>query len=690
MDRRSFLKAGGIGLFALIGAGVGVYSQVPVIPSRPDPDLNAASGWVAYRDGRYTLTVPRAEMGQNIATAMKQIACTELDVAWNLVDVALHHTGGAGLKPTVGSESVHLFTEPLAQACAALRDAISEGHSIGEVVVEERPTTALKVFQGGGAIGKSPEIAQGLEIVTGQPLYAADVDLPGMRFGRVLRAPASTEVPSRPVAWNTNAAHAVRGFVAIVEDAGPAIGQSVGLGIVAERPGALDTIAEALAVEWEVGADHPRADIEANIDVDRALARGPLSHIALNGTPEDGPWEVDLRFDIPACAHAAIEPRAAVSDWRDGHLRLWTGTQDAFYVRDFVSDAFGLTLEQVLVQSTRVGGAFGGKTICTVEAEAAALSMAVEAPVKVQWTRPQEFALAFHRPPSSHRTKARLIGGQISDWEHDQVSSHIMFTAAVVPSWMQAGTDLFAGDGGVERGMVVPYRLGRARAAYDALRLPIHTGPWRGLGAGPNALVTESAIDEAARRAGTDPLEFRLAHILDPRLADVLGTVGNLSGWFDTPQATTLGGLRFGRGVACGVYKGVSYAATIAEVAVDSDGHTKVTRLWCTHDCGHVINPDQVKAQCEGNLLWGLGMVLSDHLSADRGRVTAEYFSDAPIPTLFETPEIVVSLIASSAPPVGAGETAMVSGPGAIANAIRAATGHRLVTFPARPEALAL
>jgi CO/xanthine dehydrogenase Mo-binding subunit len=689
MDRRFFLKAGGVGLFALIGAGLGVYSQVPVIPNRPSPDLEAAAGWIAYSDGRYTLIVPRAEMGQNIATAMKQIACTELDAAWGVVDVVLHDTNRLGLKPTVGSESIQLFTEPLAQACAALRDAIADGRSIGQVEVVARPIKALKVFQGGGTVGQSPQISQGTEIVTGQPLYAADVDLPGMLFGRILRAPASTEVPSRPVAWDADAARSVPGFVAIVEDASPAIGQAVGLGIVARRPGALDTVVDALAVEWEIGDDHPHADIEGTIDVDNALAQGDLPHRALDGTPPDGSWDVDLRFDIPATAHAPIEPRAAIADWRDGDLRLWAGTQDAFYIRDFVADAFGLNPERVLVQSTRIGGAFGGKTICTVEAEAAALSMAVGAPVKVQWTRPQEFALSFYRPPSSHRIKARLADGQISSWHHNQVSSHIMFTAAVVPGWMQAGTDLFAGDGGVERGMVVPYRLGQARAAYDAIRLPIHTGPWRGLGAGPNALSTESAIDEAARLAGIDPLEFRLAHIDDMRLAGVLRAVGELSDWSKTPQSRRQGDTRVGRGVACGVYKGVSYAATVAEVAVDPHGRAQVTRFWCTHDCGLVINPDQVKAQCEGNLLWSLGMVLSDHLPTENGRVVAEFFADAPIPKLSETPEIVVSLVESSAPPVGAGETAMVSGPGAIANAIRAATGHRLVSFPAKLAALA-
>ena len=678
MNRRKFLAAAGVGLVVLIGAGVGVWSQVPVIPESPEPDAQAALGWIAHQGGRFTLHLPRAEMGQNIATALKQVACAELGVEWDRVEVALHATDTIGrVMATVGSASVAMFAEPLAQACAALRDALAAGRRDGIVSVTPRPTSILRAFRTGGLIGASPEIVQGREIVTGAPLYAADIRLPGMLFGRVLRAPAPTEVASRPRRWDLAAARAMPGFVAVVEDCGPALGKAQGLGIVATRPGALQAVAEALAVEWQVEGAAP----EGKIDVDAHLARGNLPHAVLDGAPEPGPWDVDLRLDLPLAAHAAIEPRAAVARVAEGRLKVWAGTQDAFYIRDVLSDAFGLPSDRVSVQSCRIGGAFGGKTICTVEAEAAALALATGTPVKVQWTRAQEFAQGFHRPPSSHRIRARLQDGRITDWDHAQVSSHILFTSAVVPAWMQAATDRFAGDGGVARGMAAPYRLGRARAGYDLVRLPIHTGPWRGLGAGPNALAIESAIDEAARAAGADPLVFRLAHVGDARLAGVLTRVAEAARWGAAPVAG-LPGERTGRGLACGIYKDNSYAAAVADVAVDARGRVRVTALWCAHDCGLVINPDQVRAQCEGNLVWGLGMVLSDGLPTDTGRVSAETFADAPIPRLSEVPPIRVDLITSDHPPAGAGEPAIVAGPGAIANAIRAATGVRPTRFP--------
>lgn len=250
MRRRTFLTAAAGGLVAVIGGGAAVWSRVPVIPERPDPDADTALGWIAHADGRFTLTLPRAEMGQNIATALKQVACAELGAEWDTVDVVLHGTGMARVKATVGSESVMLFTVPLALACAALRDALAEGRATGVVTVMERPLSELRALRMGGLIGASPEIVQGRGIVTGADLFAADVRRPGMLFGRVLRAPASVETASHPRRWSVEAARAVPGFVAVVEDCGPPIGQAQGLGIVAARPGALEAIAAALAVDW--------------------------------------------------------------------------------------------------------------------------------------------------------------------------------------------------------------------------------------------------------------------------------------------------------------------------------------------------------------------------------------------------------------------------------------------------------
>lgn len=691
MRRRTLLAGAAGGLVVVIGAGVGVVTQMPVTPEAPTPEMTEGLGWIAYRDGRFTLTLPRVEMGQNIATALKQVACVELGADWDAVTVSLHSTHDmAPVRSTVGSESVMRFMEPLAQACASLRDAIAAGRASGDVALAPRPRAQLRAFQKDAFDPAPSEIAQGRAIVTGQPLYAADVRRPDMLHGRVLRALAPLERATRPRMWNLDAARAVPGFIAVVEACGPAIGGAAGLGIVASRPGAIDDVAAALQVVWE-GGDAPQeqeADVDpfTAIDIDARLARGALPHVVVDGDPVDGDWDVDLRIDVPLAAHGAIEPRAAVAEWRDGALTVWSGTQDAFFVRAVLADQFGLAAEGIVVQTCRVGGAFGGKMFCSVEAEAAALAKAVGAPVKVQWTRPQEFAQGFHRPPSSQRIRARVKEGRITDWDHARVSSHVILTAAILPRWLQQGADFFVGDEGAASGMTPPYDLGAARASYDLTRLPVHTGPWRGLGAGPNGLAVESAMDDLAARAGVDPLVFRLNHVQDPRLAAVLTRLGEISEWGG--PATAAPDRRTGRGLACGVYNGKSYAAVAADVAVASSGAVAVTRLWCVHDCGLVVNRDQVRAQCEGNLAFSIGLILTDALPVAQGRVVAESFFDAPIPRASDTPLIVVDLVESDNPPTGAGETAMAAGPGAIANAIRSATGRRPTRFPVTPSAL--
>lgn len=690
--RRHFLQASA----ATLSVGFLAGCALPVIPKRPAPALGDASGWIRFDGQRYTLVIPRVEMGQNIATALKQIACAELGIPLDSLAVELHSTRSIRrVRASVGSDSVKDFAVPLAQACATLRDAVAAGLKPGAVQARERPLSELRSLRKGAPlIGRSVPIEQGPAIVTGQPLFAGDVRRPGMRFGRVLRAPASPELASRAVRMDETAARAVPGFVQLVRDERLLLGLSEGVGIVAATPGALQAIEQALQIEWAIGGAFDASTVAAAVDVD-ARVRGPGSlanAVHKDRVPTDAPWDVDLRIDVPLAAHAPIEPRCAVgAPTADGGLELWVGTQDVFYQRDVVAKVLGLNEERIVVHGQRVGGAFGGKTICTVELEAALLATATRAPVKVQWTRSQEFALGFHRPPSSHRIRVRLKDGRLQDWWHAFASSHILFTNAVVPPWLQRITD-FIGDDGVARGSVLPYKAAARRTEFDLARIPVYTGPWRGLGAGPNVFAIESAIDECAIKAGVDPVKFRLDNLEDARLARCLSRVAQAAGWqagTDTGANASAAGVRRGRGVACGIYKAMSYAAVVADVEVDmATGSVRVTRLWCAHDCGRVINPDQVRAQCEGNLVWGLGMVLVESLPVAGSRVAAATFIDSPIPRFADVPRMDVLLVDEGEPATGAGETAIVASGAAIANAIRAATGVRPARLPLKPADL--
>ncbi|MCW5609426.1 MAG: xanthine dehydrogenase family protein molybdopterin-binding subunit [Rubrivivax sp.] len=679
LTRRGLLVGGGALLVAFQPG-----CALPVIPRRPAPDLEAAAGWIAHAGGRYTLVLPRVEMGQGVLTALHQVACEELGIGWDALQTRLHDS--ASLPPvraTVGSESVQAYALPLAQACATLRDAVARGQAGGRLVVQPRPIEALRFMRRGGAqVGRSPPPLQGRAIVTGAPLYAADQRPPGLLFGRVLRAPVVPELRSRLRAFDAAAARAVPGFVALVQDDALRLGAAPGLGIVARTPGALDRIAAALAPQWEVDGGFDAATVDALLDIDARLARGRPAHAVVREPLPDGGarWDVDLRFDIPAAAHGAIEPRAAGARVAEGRATLWAGTQDVFYVRDVVARRLGLDEAAVTVHGCRVGGAFGGRTLCTVELEAALLARAADAPVKVQWTRAQELAQGFHRPPSSHRVRVRLAGTRVVAWQHAQASGHILLTNAALPPWLQRIASL-RGDGGVARGALPPYRLGARDIGFDLVRLPVFTGPWRGLGAAANGFVVESAIDACARAAGVDPLAFRLAHADDPRLARVLQRVAALAGWA-APRAAPPAGVRRGRGIAGGVYKGASWAAVVADVEIAADAAVRCTALWCVHDGGRVIHPGLVRAQCEGNLVWGLSMLWCDALPIADSRVAATGFDAAPVPRLADVPPMRVELVDGDEPPGGAGETAIVCAAAALANALTDASGRRPLRLP--------
>ncbi len=688
MKRRQFLAAAGAGVLTVTLAGC---SLVPVIPKRPTSTANDALGWIRHENGRYTLWLPSAEMGQQISVALQGLAAAELGVPPAQVHLQLPSTRHiARVRATVGSASVQDFALPLARACATLREALAQGQTTGTLAARDIPASALRSLQPRTGAAKEAAVAPGQlhALVTGQPLFAGDTRLPGLLYGRVLRAPVSAEITSRPQAWNEKAARADPACVAVVQHPRLAQMGSLGLGIVARTPSALDRIEAALAVQWEVDGAFGQPAIDERIDIDTHLRRGALQHrLRKDDLPTDTAWTLDLRMDVPLAAHAPIEPRSATAHWLAAAdqgiaLKVWAGTQDLFYVRDVLARQFSLNAERIEVQACRIGGGFGGRTLCTVELEAAVLAQAVGAPVKVQWSRAQEFAQGFQRPPSSHRVRARVQGGRITHWWHALASSHILFTPAAMPVWMQTLADL-AGDSGVARGAQMQYDVPQQRIEFTAHRLPVHTGPWRGLGAGPNTLVVESAMDECARLAGADPLDWHLQHTTDARLAQVLHRAAAEARWPARPasDATTLRG----RGIAGGIYKGVSYAAAVADVEVQrATGQVRVVALWCAHDCGLVLQPDGVHAQTEGNLVWCLGMVLHEQLPVARSGVAAASFADYPLPRMGDVPPLHVHLIDSSAPPTGAGETAMVAGAGAIANALRDATGVRFTRLPVR------
>jgi isoquinoline 1-oxidoreductase subunit beta len=666
MKRRQLLSYSGA---AVAVSFLPACSVIPVIPKRPAPNASDAAGWIRYEQGHYTLFIPRAEMGQHVSVALAQIACDALGIEWAQLKLQLPSSQSIKrVRATVGSDSIKDFSEPLKAACENLRKQLQ-----AQGIATRRSTQPPLV-------GRSPLNPSSLAIATGQALFASDVHLKGMLYGRVLRSPISPEIRSQMMTMNREAARKVSGFVSLIEDDLLRFANSLGVGIVASTPSALDRIEAALAIDWKV--EPPTTDKPLR-SLSERLKKGALRYELKSQTfRTQAAWSVDLSFSVPRAAHAAIEPRCAVAFYQNEGLRLWVGSQDLFYQQDVIAKKLGLSEERIEVQAMRMGGAFGGKTISTVELEAAVLSKHTQAPVKVQWTRAQEFSHAFHRPSSTHRLRATLKNGRIEQWWHAFLSSHILFTGAVVPAWMQPFTD-FIGDDGVARGAMHPYEIEQQRIEFDLYRSDIHTGPWRGLGAAPNNWVIESVMDECARIAKIDPIQFRVQHTPNARLARSLVAVAKLSNWSQKAFSDTK--YWRGRGVASGIYKGMSYAAVVADVQIErTTGVITVTQLWCVHDCGLCINPDGVKAQVEGNLVWCVGMALVEELPSKNAEVSARNFGESPLLRINQIPLMNIQLIDQGEPPTGAGETAMVAGVAAITNAIKDACGFRVTQLPIR------
>lgn len=710
LSRRRFLEALGWSAAGITVAAGGVGTFVPrsVLPHRGAPTPADASAWLSLRpDGTIEILSPRAEIGQGIATAFRQIVAEETGLPFERIGFV--HPRTDRLPParaTVGSDSIKDFAPLLARAAASLATTLRQLGAVrldvpaGTVRLEDGvvvsgdgrrvPLGALAWsplvlgaadIRGARArsfdraisralVGTSPEPDGLRALVTGSAsLFADDMRLPGMVFGTALRAP---RLGAELMAVDDGPARGVAGYLGLHRDGAFA-------GIVAESRGALERALLLLRASWSDRSPVTQASLDRAIDIDEALARGGLEHTPREDSiGAEGPFSISLRLDVPMAAHAAMEPRCAVARFEAGRLEVWTGSQDVTFAQRVLADELGLDAEAVVVHGCRVGGGFGGRTIPTVELEAARLARLVGRPVKVQWTRADEFREAFYRPPSSHRILARLTpDGRIRDWHHAFRSGHVIFTSAAMGPLLQRATS-FVGDPGVARGAIPPYAAARIRVEFEDVRLLVHTGPWRGLGAAPNVWAIETAIDALSRAAGRDPVAFRLANLPpeQARLRRVLERVAAVADWSSRRSTDEVG-----YGVACGIYKDMSYAAVVAEVALDGEA-PRVRHLWCAHDCGLVVNPDGVRAQIEGNLVWSVGMALHERLGLADGHVSATSYGDYTLPRYSDVPGMTVELVDEGDPPSGAGETAIVAGTAAITNAIAAATGRVVTRLP--------
>ena len=602
----------------------------------------------------------KVDIGQDNRTAFRLLVAEELGVELDRVTVV---QGDTDVCPwdigTFGSRSMPDSGEPLRRAAAgarvALRDLGGPG-MLGDrlrlvVLVAEPPLVEPSDRR---LVGRSGHEVGRVDVVTGHRRFVSDLDRPGMGHGAVLRP---TVVGATLRSADSSRAEAIDGVTVVREGAF--------VGVVADDPATARKAVAAIEAEWDepppIGDDlvehlrtHPTAGEGWERQVDEAT--GDVAG-ALAGAAET----VRATYTTAYLAHVPLETRAALAEWDGSRVTVWAGDQVPFTTRSQVATAVGVDEADVRVVVPPTGGAFGGKHAGDVASEAALLSRAVGRPVKVHWSRAEELRWGTVRPMAVIDVAAGLDrDGELSAWDFLDIN---------------AGTQALA----------PPYRTRASRSRYQPARSPLRQGPYRALAANANNFARESAIDELASLHGEDPLRYRLAHLDDERLVEVLRAAAERFGWADGSGGGEGAGGRTGRGLAVGLEKG-GRVATCAEVQVSPDGRVAVTRVVTAYDCGTVVNPDTVVNQIEGAAVMALGGALFEALPVAGGRLVEPSLARYPLPRFADLPEIdVVLRDHPELPSAGAGETPMIAVAPAVGNAIFDATGRRLRDLPLTP-----
>jgi isoquinoline 1-oxidoreductase len=653
-------------------------------------------------DGSVTVFSSKVEVGQGSRTQLAQAAAEELRLPLDRVRLVLAETdrvpddGG-----TFGSRTTGYTVPDVRKAAAAAREvlidlaarqwgivepragriAIREGDivdletggrcSLGELAsagvieaafasrvpanLELTPVADWKV------LGRSALKLTSRDIVTGAHLYPSDIVRPGMLRGAVLRPPS---FGARLLEVDENAARAIEGVV-VARD-----GDFVGCAAPTAYEARLALEALSRTAKW-AESPHPSTKdlfryLKENVD-GTTEARPQWNHESgsFDEALARGVKKVQASYEVSYIHHAPMEPRAAAAEWTNSGLTVWTGTQRPHGVRDELRKAFELPEDKVRVIVPDTGGGFGGKHTGEAAVEAAKLARAAGRPVSVRWTREEEFTWAYFRPAALIEAAAGLDGeGFISGWSFDCYNAG----AAALQS---------------------PYALADVRERYIPCKAPLRQGSYRGLAATANTFARESFMEELAHAAGIDPLDFRLAHLKEPRLRDVLVKAAERFRYRERIQALPAGNGKRGVGLACGTEKGSFVAACVAVKIDPARGKVLVEEIVEAYECGAIQNPGNLRAQVEGGIIMGLGGALKEEIRFENGRVANPRFSMYPVPRTRDlVPMDVILVDRPDLPSVGAGETPIIAVAPAIAAAVFHATWIRVRSMPVRSDAL--
>jgi isoquinoline 1-oxidoreductase beta subunit len=652
--------------------------------------------------GKTTLVMPQVEMGQGVYTSISMILAEELDADFS--QVMLEHAPPSdklygnpmfGIQATGNSNSIRAWWKPLRTASANARAMLVQAAAQQWQVDPASCTTAnsevmhkasgRRLSYGALALAASSEVPpkdvplkdpkdfiligkplkrlDTPDKVNGKAIYGIDAMLPDMKFATLKTCPV---FGGKVAKVDDSAARKVPGVqkVVVLDDL---------VAVVGDHMWAAKQGLDAVVIDWDEGPNAGISskdiwrDLRAASEKDGAVAKS-VGDIARGFSTGD---KLEASYELPFLAHATMEPVNATVHVTPDTCEIWTGTQIMTRVQSEAAKAAGLPIEKVIVNNHLLGGGFGRKLEPDMVIAAVRIAKHVDGPVKVVWTREEDIQHDVYRPVYRDTIAATLSGGKIVSWKYKVSGSSIM--ARWFPPGFQKGVDI----DGVDSAIDIPYEIPNLQVEFVRAEPPgVPTGFWRGVGPNNNVFAIECFMDELARKAGKDPVEFRRLMLgSQPRFLAALNLAVEKSNWGQPLPA------RVGRGV-CVQPSFASFIATVVEAEVDEQGEVHLRRVTSAVDTGIAVNPDTVMAQLEGGLIFGLTAALYGEITIDKGRVQQSNFNDYRMLRIDQVPKIDVHIIKSGEAPGGIGETGVTAGPPALRNAILAATGVALRRLP--------
>jgi isoquinoline 1-oxidoreductase beta subunit len=721
-SRRAFIAAG-----TVAGAGLIIGVRLPgslLLAEEAKKSLPSPfDAWVHVKpSGEISLIVAKSEMGQGIRTGLAMILAEEAEVDFNSVtveqaetrpDIYTHlGTGGSGstmenytplrragatVRMLMISAAAAKWNVPPAQCVAkkgVVRHRSSARHATyGELIdaaaklpLPDPKTVTLKDESKFELIGHPVPRVDIPAKVNGSAQFGLDVRVPDMLFAVVARCPT---FGGKPAHFDAASAKAIPGVLDVFEI--PSLGTDMftagGVVVVADSTWTAIKARRALKITWENGPNVSESS-DALSQALRVAAAKPGKRVRNDGDVESAlaksSKQIEAVYELPFQAHATMEPmnitiRAGVND-----CEVWAPTQSPDWVQRTIAHVLGMAPEKVIVHTTLMGGGFGRRYMADYPAEVAQIAKIVQKPVQLVWTREDDMTHDFYRPASCHRMSGALNAqGRPSAW------SHTIASTSIDAFWHPENGKPYGSE--VGGALQMPYAIPNVRLEYNLAASSVPRAWWRSVENSFNGFAVESFIDELAAAAKQDPFQFRKALLVkqksskpagdddvDPeRLRAVLELAALKSGW-DKPLPKGKG-----RGIATFSSFG-SYFAEVAEVSVKDDKTFKIDRVVAVLDCGPVVNPESVRSQTEGAIIYGLSAALKNEITIKNGAVEQTNFDGYDPIRINEAPPIEVYLAPSGDDPGGMGEPALPPIAPAVANAIFAATGRRLRKLPLR------